>query len=130
MFNRKQGEGGKIETVIGSETVIQGTLSSKGVIRVEGKVEGGITEASTVIVGEGGQVRGDVNAGNMIVGGHVIGNITTQNSLEMLSHATIQGDIKTAALSIAEGSNFEGNCIMTKEKQVIEMDVEATGTNK
>ena len=38
----------EMETIIGSETVIQGTISSKGSIRVDGKLEGGITQGSAV----------------------------------------------------------------------------------
>ena len=36
----------EIETMIGVDTVVHGTLSSKGALRVDGKLEGGITESS------------------------------------------------------------------------------------
>ncbi|OGR86207.1 MAG: hypothetical protein A3A86_00725 [Elusimicrobia bacterium RIFCSPLOWO2_01_FULL_60_11] len=120
----KSGNGGSshMETVIGTETIIQGTLASKGSIRVDGKVEGGITEADSVVIGESGDVQGDVSAKSVVIGGKVIGNISA-SSIEILSAAAIHGDIKTAALAISEGANFEGNCTMIKEKQIIEMDV-------
>ena len=122
--NGSQGNGSShMETIIGTETVIQGTISSKGSIRVDGKIEGGITEADSIVVGETGDVQGDVSGRAVVIGGKVIGNISAA-SIEILSAASIHGDIKTGALAISEGANFEGNCIMTKEKQqVIEMDV-------
>ncbi len=119
----------KMETVIGADTVIQGTVSSKGSIRVDGKVEGGITEAHGVVIGQHGDVRGDINAHSVVIGGKTIGNISAQ-SIEILTEAEIHGDIKTAALAIAEGATFEGNCTMTKEKQVIEMEVQGSKMRK
>ena len=125
MFGKNGTQNGTshMETVIGTDTVIQGTVASKGSIRVDGKVEGGITEADSVVIGETGDVQGDVSGRAVVIGGKVIGNISA-SSIEILSDASIHGDIKTAALAISEGANFEGNCTMTKEKtQVIEMDV-------
>src|SRR3989338_427932 len=124
MFGKTNGQGGgsNMETVIGTDTIIQGTVSSKGSIRVDGKVEGGITDADSVVIGESGDVQGDVNAKSVVIGGKVIGNINASN-IEILAAAAIHGDIKTAALAISEGANFEGNCTMIKEKQIIEMDV-------
>lgn len=113
----------KMETLIGPTSVFQGTIASKGTIRVDGKIEGGITEAAHVIIGEDGEVHGDVNAQTVVVGGSVVGNISAPASLEILSGAKIHGDIKTAALQISEGATFEGNCTMIKEKGVIEMEV-------
>ena len=79
--------------------------------------------ATSIVIGETGDVQGDVSGRAVVIGGKVIGNISA-TSIEILSAASIHGDIKTGALAISEGANFEGNCIMTKEKQqVIEMDV-------
>ena len=111
-----------METVIGSETVIQGPIASIGSIRVDGKIEGGITEADSVVIGGTGDVQGDVAARSVVIGGKVIGNISA-SSIEILSEASIHGDIKTTALAVSDGASFEGNCTMTKEKQVIEMDL-------
>ena len=124
MFGKNGSQSGSsMETVIGTDTVIQGTVSSKGSLRVDGKIEGGITDADSVVIGETGDVQGDVNARSVVIGGKVIGNITATN-IEILSEAAIHGDIKTAALAISDGASFEGNCTMTKEKQqVIQMDV-------
>ena len=132
MFGKSNSQKGSshMETVIGTDTVIQGTVSSKGSLRVDGKIEGGITEADSVVIGETGDVQGDVAARAVVVGGKVIGNITA-SSIEILTEASIHGDIKTAALAISEGANFEGNCTMTKEKQqVIEMDVKGAAAKR
>lgn len=128
MFGKKQeNEFGVMETVIGQESSFQGTLHSKNSIRIDGKLEGAIAEANGVIVGEHGQVQGDINARIVIVGGKVTGNITAAHSLEVLTKAQVYGDLHSALLTIGEGATFEGNCVMATEKnKVIEMDVAAT----
>lgn len=127
MFGKKQeNEFGILETVIGPDSSFQGTLRSKSSIRIDGKLEGGIAEANGVVIGEKGQVQGDINARMVVVGGKVTGNITATHSLEILTKAQVFGDLHSALLTIGEGATFEGNCVMSTEKnKVIEMDMDA-----
>jgi cytoskeletal protein CcmA (bactofilin family) len=127
MFGKKKENAlGIIETVIGPESVFQGTVRSKSSIRVDGRLEGGIAEANGIIIGEKGQVQGDINGRVVVVGGKITGNITAVHSLEILPKAQVYGDIHCALLSIGEGATFEGNCVMSTEKdKVREMDVES-----
>jgi len=118
----------KTESLIGQGTVFQGTISSKGTIRVDGKVEGGISESLSIVVGEEGEVHGDITGNVVVIAGKVVGNIIANTSLEILANSQIHGDVKTAALTISEGAIFEGNCQMTKDKHVIQMDVKQAAT--
>lgn len=131
MFAKKKDcDFGVLETVIGPDTVFEGTIRSKSSIRVDGKLEGGVAEANGVIIGEKGQVQGDINARVVVVGGKVTGNITATQNLEILPKGQVYGDLHSAVLTIGEGATFEGNCVMASEKdKVIEMDVNVeTGT--
>jgi cytoskeletal protein CcmA (bactofilin family) len=127
MFGKKKENlFGILETVIGPESVFQGTLRSKSSIRIDGKLEGGVAEANGIILGDKGQIQGDINARLVIVGGKITGNITATHSLEILPKAQVFGDIHCSLLTIGEGATFEGNCVMTTEKdKVIEMDIDA-----
>ncbi|HBU69572.1 MAG TPA: hypothetical protein DEE98_04215 [Elusimicrobia bacterium] len=127
MFTKKkENDFGVLETVIGPESVLQGTIRSKNSVRIDGKLEGEIAEANGVIVGEKGQVQGDIKARTVIVGGKVTGNVTATHNLEIQSKAQVYGDLHSALLTIGEGATFEGNCVMSTEKdKVIEMDVES-----
>ncbi len=112
----------KMETIIGPDSAFQGTIKSKGYVRVDGKVEGGVS-AEGVIVGESGHVQGDVTAKTVIVAGKVVGNIVAASGLELQTKGQILGDIRAAQISIAEGSLFEGNCVMAADKtKVIDID--------
>ena len=124
MFSKKKDQP-ELETIIGAETIFQGTVKSKGLLRVDGRLEGGVIEAYGVIVGERGQVQGDINAKNVTVGGKVIGNITSEQNLEIRTKAQVYGDIHTSLLVIGEGAVFEGHCVMSSENKVIEMDLDS-----
>ncbi|MBI4249703.1 MAG: polymer-forming cytoskeletal protein [Elusimicrobia bacterium] len=114
MFNRKDSSAlsDKIATLIGSETYFQGTLSAKGSLRVDGRVEGNLQDCQVVVVGKSGTVTGDIAAQEVIIGGQVLGNITATKQLEILCGGKVQGDIRTARLTIEEGSLFNGSCAM------------------
>lgn len=125
MFGKGKREG-KLDTIIGSETIFQGTIRTRGSVRIDGKLEGGILEAHGVIIGEEGEVQGDITAKDVTVGGKVTGNITTEHYLEVKPKSQVFGDIHTALLSIGEGAVFEGHCVMaTEQNKVIEMDLDA-----
>ena len=126
MFGKPKSNEGKLETIIGAETLFQGTIRTRGSVRIDGKLEGGILEAHGVIVGEDGEIQGDITAKDCTVGGKVTGNITTEHFLEIKSKAKVFGDIHSALLSIGEGATFEGHCVMsTEQNKVIEMDLDA-----
>jgi cytoskeletal protein CcmA (bactofilin family) len=124
MFNAKikDFDTAKMETIIGPESVFQGSLKSRGYVRVDGRVEGGVS-AEGVIVGENGHVQGDVTAKSVVVAGKVIGNVTAAAGLELQAKGQILGDLRAAQISIAEGAVFEGNCVMAADKtKVIDID--------
>lgn len=123
--NKKNNLSKEIETLIGENTVFQGTIKSKGSIRIDGRLEGSILEGNQVIVGTKGYVQGDINAESVIVGGKINGNVTTKENIELRPGSQLLGDIHTAVLSIGEGAIFEGHCVMTSgQNKVIEVEPE------
>jgi cytoskeletal protein CcmA (bactofilin family) len=113
----------QLETMVGAESFFQGTLRSKGAIRVDGKIEGGVS-ADGVIIGEQGEIQGDISARTVVVGGKVTGNIHATETLELLAKSQVFGDLHAPQLVIAEGAVFEGSCLMASEKsKIIEVNV-------
>ena len=102
----------KVETLIGAEATVQGVVSLKGSLRVDGRVEGSISDAQTVVVGAGGVVRGDISAETVVVGGRVVGNITATEFVEVLAQGQVRGDLRSPRLVIEEGGKFNGQCTM------------------
>ena len=114
MFREKKGTPavGAINTLLGDGSRFKGTVECEGTMRIDGKVDGKILARDSVIVGETGTIKADVLAPNIVIGGKVMGNVTAENRLELLSGAQLYGDIQTPILAIAEGVVFQGNCNM------------------
>lgn len=99
---------GKIDTIVGRETEFKGVLTSTGILRIDGRVEGEIIHKGDVAVGETGTVNASIKARNVTVAGTVTGNIDATGRLELLPAARVFGDITVTALVIAEGALFRG----------------------
>lgn len=114
MFGRKKNEefSDQVETLIGHTTTIKGSISSSGVLRIDGQVEGEVSTAADLIIGEAGKVKATISAKNAIVAGSVTGNMEVDDKLELLVSARVVGDLKVGSLIIGEGAIFKGNCEM------------------
>ena len=99
---------GKVDTIIGQEAEIKGTLTSTGIIRIDGKVDGEIIHEGDIMIGETGNITADVKARNVTVAGAITGNVDATGKLELLASARVTGDISIGALVIGEGAVFRG----------------------
>lgn len=93
-------------SVISANTQIDGSISTTDELYVQGKVEGDV-RATSVIVCEGGMVRGDIKADSIAVYGVVTGNLNGGHVL-LCAGCTVDGEIRHAGLGIDPGANFEG----------------------
>ena len=117
MFKRSNSpfDASDVMTVIGAEAYFHGTMTVRGSIRVEGKVEGDILEAQGVVIGSTGRVRGNVCADSVVVGGHVYGDIIAAAALEIKAGGRVAGNIRAPKLFIEDGASFEGSCSMSEK---------------
>ena len=102
----------KVVSIIGQGTTVKGDISSKGTIRIEGTVSGQVQSGDTIVVQEGGKLKADLVAGQIIISGEVHGNVLAHERLEICAGGKVIGDIMSPRVSIAEGVLFEGKCTM------------------
>lgn len=113
MFGGKpRGDSGEGMTLIGEEAFFHGNLSAKGSLRVEGVLEGDISDAVDVEVGTRGRILGNVASESLTVAGEVVGNVVASRSVELLANSRLSGDIRTPKLRVDEGAFFDGTCAM------------------
>ena len=93
-------------SVIGDAAVIVGDLTSEGEIEVQGTVEGNI-RSRKVIVGEGGQVHGEIVAEAVDIRGAVEGPVVAA-SVTVARTARVIGHITHRELTIEPGAYLEG----------------------
>lgn len=103
---------GLMNTIIGKDSVITGTLDIKGQLRIDGQVKGKVICSDCVTVGATGTVEADIEADTSIIAGHVIGNVVTTEKIELQAKCEMEGDLKTKSLVIEQGAVFCGACNM------------------
>jgi cytoskeletal protein CcmA (bactofilin family) len=103
-------------TIIGAGVILEGKISCKGNIRVDGVVNGDITANGSVAVGENGEINGEINAEIINVGGKVTGSLNAKDKLVLEAKAVLKGDIITKILVVEAGANFDGNSKMASGK--------------
>jgi len=108
---------GQVETIIGQDALIKGTISASGTIRIDGQLEGDLNTTADLIVGETGRLKAQVSARNAIIAGTITGNADIVEKLELLSTAKVVGDLKVGSLIIGEGAVFKGNCEMRQSSE-------------
>jgi cytoskeletal protein CcmA (bactofilin family) len=95
------------QSVIGTDLTVKGNLFCDGSLQVDGRVEGDI-ECKSLIVGEKGDVHGVVTATTVMICGNLEGEVTA-DSVQLMSHGTVTGDIVHKSLSVEAGASIEGN---------------------
>ena len=91
---------------ISSGLSIVGKIFGQGKLAIFGHVQGEV-HASTVQIGDGAQVEGDILAEELTIGGRVKGTIHA-NRVKLNSTAVVEGDIYHRSLAIEENAQFEG----------------------
>lgn len=103
-----------IESTIGPNTHVKGTIQGDGGLRVEGIVEGTIELTGNLVVTESAKIRAEIKANNISVAGAVQGDITATR-VEILETGRVWGDLTVKSLLINEGAYFRGQTLMPQD---------------
>lgn len=93
--------------MISKGTMITGNMSCSGDIRIDGKLEGNITNQGKLVTGPDSEIKGDINVGSAKIGGIIIGNINVSGTLEIEKSARVEGIIISNGLIIHEGADLK-----------------------
>lgn len=104
--------GSTMNTIIGKDTTITGTIDVKGALRVDGTVKGKLICNDCVTIGATGLVEADIEAATAVIAGRLVGNILSADKTELQAKCEMEGDIKTKSLVIEQGAAFTGSCNM------------------
>ena len=100
---------------IGKSVVIKGELSGSEDLTIEGHVEGRIELRENVLtIGPNGKIRAEVFAKAVIVLGEVTGNVTASEKVDIRDNGSVDGDIASPRVAIAEGAHFRGSVDMQR----------------
>lgn len=109
----------KVNTVIGKDTCFKGSIKAKGLIRIDGEMEGEIETQGDVVIGEGGKVNLELKARHVAIAGRFEGSLEAEGKLEIKNSGIIIGSVKTNGLLVDDGAVFSGSMEMRQKDQPV-----------
>ncbi len=96
-------------TIIGAGLKVAGKVTTEGLVKVYGQIEGELRCASLILTRKA-QVIGAIAADKAVIDGRVEGPIEA-TIVVLKSHAHVVGDIDHQSLVIRKGAYFEGRSV-------------------
>lgn len=109
----------EISTLIGEGYIFTGEIQGPSVIRIEGKIIGDVNVEGGVVLGENGNIEGNITTASAVIYGTVSGNVRTTH-LEIKKSGHINGDIITDTLEVEIGAKYNGRLSMQDQQQLKE----------
>jgi cytoskeletal protein CcmA (bactofilin family) len=107
----------KANVNIGKSVIIKGELSGSEDLTIEGQVEGKIELRQNVLtIGPNAKIKAQVLARAVVVEGSVQGNIATSEKIEIRDKGSVEGDLSSPRVAIADGAHFRGSIDMQQAK--------------
>ena len=101
---------------IGKSVVIKGELNGSEDLTIEGQVEGTIQLRDHILtIGPNGKIKAQIFAKAVIVLGSVTGNVTASEKVDIRDNGSVDGDIISPRVAIAEGAHFRGSVDMQRK---------------
>ncbi len=96
------------ETTIGPRTRLRARVHGDGDVALEGQVEGNVSIGGKLTVHEGGVLKGECAAGELLVTGDLEGPIRSEGALHVGATGKVNGTVRVASLSLEDGARFHG----------------------
>jgi cytoskeletal protein CcmA (bactofilin family) len=94
---------------IGKSVTICGEIKGNEDLIVDGRLEGTVNlSESRLTIGPNAHVAADLTAKDVLIQGHVEGNVVASGRVELRSGCSVQGDIRALRLAIEENAVFQG----------------------
>jgi cytoskeletal protein CcmA (bactofilin family) len=124
MSNYLSEDGTFINSLIGEGTFFKGDLSLSGLLRIDGDFSGTVDTEGKVLIGKNGRAEASINAGTVVVGGVLKGNIKASGKVVILSTGMLIGNITSPRLLVEDGVLLNGNCNIVPEGGVVPVEAE------
>ena len=115
-----------ILTVIREDLTIEGQLTSRGKVIVDGRIDGDL-RCAALVVGETGHITGQIVADEVAVHGRAMGSIYGK-SVELFATAEVQGDIFHHGIGMERGTRYDGMLKYMEDPVAAGLQATAGGT--
>lgn len=106
---------------IGKTVVIRGELKGSEDLIIDGQVEGTISLAEgRLTIGPDAHVAADLTAKEVLILGHVKGNIVATGRVELRAGSNVEGDVKALRLAVEDNAIFRGKVDLTQGARTVD----------
>ena len=111
MFNKNEQRptarnGSGTLSFLGAEVTVTGNIGGQGNLHIDGRVDGDVS-CTSLIVGNSGQVNGNITADNAKIAGSINGTVAAK-VLTIEASARITGDLSYDSVSVETGAQVDG----------------------
>jgi cytoskeletal protein CcmA (bactofilin family) len=100
---------------IGKSVVICGEVKGSEDLIIDGRLEGTITlSESRLTIGPNANVAADLSAKDVLIMGHVHGNVVASGRVELRAGCVMDGDIHASRLAVEDNAVFRGRVDLTQ----------------
>ena len=122
MFRRKQRKHSVIDTLIGSNSRVNGDVHFEGGCHIDGTVKGSVSadpeSSSALSISEDGGVEGSVTVPYVVLHGIVRGDVYANQRVELGPTARVIGNVYYNLIEMAIGAEINGKLVHQPEGQV------------
>ena len=100
---------------IGKTVVICGEVKGGEDLIVDGRVEGTVNlSENRLTIGPSANVAADLCAKDILIMGHVTGNVVASGRVELRAGCSVEGDIRALRLAVEDNAVFRGKVDLTQ----------------
>jgi cytoskeletal protein CcmA (bactofilin family) len=115
VFNKSNKPQNRIDSLIGTNTRIEGNVIFSGGLRVDGMVRGNVSamaeQPGTLVVSADARIDGEVQAAHIVVNGTINGPVHALETLELQAGSRVKGDVHYKSIEIHQGAVVEGRLV-------------------
>ncbi len=95
--------------------IFEGKLTFSGTLRIDGQLRGEARSRGRLVVGEPGIVQADIEVGELLVLGTVVGAVRARGAVRVAATGRLEGDVSAAVFSVEDGGFVEARIRMKRE---------------
>ena len=126
MFGRKQSGNSVVDTLVGSNSRVNGDLNFSGGCHVDGTVKGNVNaeadSKSALSISEEGSIEGGVSVPYVVLNGIVRGDVVASQRVQLGPTARVIGNVYYNLIEMAIGAEINGKLVHQPEGQVPLLD--------